>query len=157
MQSKFEEMGDFVLFHVPLRLPRKDLAMLLRDTDVPERWKSSVQDGQRYRSLLNIAQDLLAFERARKAIPGLEGMLGDPVWLILLDLFVREAEGKTTTVSSATLASGAPATSGLRYVTALTSMGFLKRARHPDDERSILLSLSNEARTAIGKILQKAD
>jgi hypothetical protein len=157
LQSQFETIGDIVVFHVPLRMRRAELAAFLGDTEAVGHRGNSDRGDKRYRSLLNVAQDVLAFERARKAIPGLEGILGDPAWLILLDLFVRGAEGRTTTVSSATLASGAPATTGLRYVTTLTALGYLERTPHPDDDRSVLLSLSHDARIAIAKILRKAN
>lgn len=156
LYTQIETKGDTIEFYVPFRMKRHELASLLRGADSPDALDKAICGVRSQRSLLEVATDLLAFEHMRKAIPGLEGMLGDPVWLILLDLFVRESHGKTTSVSSATIASGAPATSALRYITTLTSIGIIIRRAHPNDERSALLSLSNDARSAICSILKKA-
>lgn len=59
-------------------------------------------------------------------------------WRILLTL---AAEGRCS-VKSAALASGASATSGLRYIADLERAGLIERVPHPHDRRSSVLSIT---------------
>lgn len=154
MQTYMEADGNEVVFSVPVRVSRSDLTELLADNG----WHRAIGAHSRQisnnRSLFEIAKRLHAYEVSRKKMPGLETLFGDPAWMILLDLYIREFEDKTTTVSSATTASGSPATTGLRYVVELVSTGHLIRTPHPHDDRCILLSLSCDAKRAISDILK---
>ena len=153
LRTDYEIEEDTVVFHIPVRLKRRDIATIISESP---KSKLICHFDTRSRTLLEVAKDLLAYEHMRTNIPGLEGLLGDPSWQILLDLFVREGDGKATTVTSATIASGAPMTTALRYLTILGSIGFVIRRPHPHDERSVLLSLSNNARAAICNVLKNA-
>ena len=154
MQTRMEADGNEIVFSVPVRVNRSDLTELLADNG----WYRGVGARSRQvsnnRSLLDIAKRLHAYEMSRKKMPGLETLFGDPAWMILLDLYIREFEDKTTTVSSATTASGSTATTGLRYVVELVSTGHVIRTPHPSDDRCILLSLSCDAKRAISDILK---
>jgi DNA-binding MarR family transcriptional regulator len=50
---------------------------------------------------------------------------GDPSWNILLDLTLSHFESKRISVSSASIASGAPGTTALRHLTRLEDAGFI--------------------------------
>lgn len=154
MQTHMETDGNDIVFNVPVRVSRSELTELMESQGSPLAGQIRERRGGRNGSLLEVAKSMRAYEEARKKIPGLAAIFGDPAWMILLDLYVRGFEGKTTSVSSATLASGSPATTGLRYVTALVSTGHIIRTRHPYDERSVLLTLSNETQRAISDILE---
>ena len=156
MPIQADQNAELVSFNVPVQMKRSELRALLEDRIGPDDFYGSGEPRSTYRSLLDVAKGQLAFERSRKSFPGLGNILGDPVWLILLDLFVRETEGKNTSVSSSTIASGAPATTALRYVATLTSMGIIMRNPHPYDHRSVLLSLSIGSRAAICDVLRQA-
>lgn len=73
------------------------------------------------------------------------GTFVEPTWDILLDLFTREAEGRVTTVTSACIAARVPATTGLRYIAALTEAKLVRRVPNPWDSRSSLLELTPAA------------
>ena len=156
MQTHIESDGDEIVFSVPVRVSRRELKELL-DSELPlDSFKSHDRQQMGKGSLLDAAKRLVAFEHSRKAMPGIGGLFGDPAWMILLDLYIRGLEEKTTSVSSATLASGSPATTGLRYVSLLASSGHIIRSQHPHDERSVHVKLSSETRRAISQILENA-
>ncbi len=155
MQIQTEDGSDEITFCVPVCLSRKELAKLI-ESELPLAKNQQFVHPASRTVLIDTAKRILALERARKAMPGLGLFFGDPAWMILLDLYVRESEQKTTSISSATIASGAPATTGLRYVSVLAADGYIMRSKHPHDERSILISLSTEARKAISVILENA-
>lgn len=67
-------------------------------------------------------------------------------WRILLDL----AANGPCSVSSACLASGRPASTGLRYVAALEVAGLIERTAHPHDRRSDIVRLTDAAREIMG-------
>lgn len=69
----------------------------------------------------------------------------EPAWDILLDLFVRMAERRETTVSSSCIAASVPSTNGLRQINSLVREGFARRYPNPTDSRSALLELTPAA------------
>lgn len=84
------------------------------------------QDRAGSRHLGAFARILLRERDLRAAeLPG--GMLGEPVWEMLLDLFAAQEEGKFVTISSACIASGVPATTALRHINAMENAGLLIR------------------------------
>lgn len=80
-------------------------------------------------------------------------LFADAGWYILLDLFVREALGKQTSVSSACIASKSPPTTGLRWVTLLVAEGFVRRTNDLNDHRRVLLSLTVETSAELTELL----
>jgi DNA-binding MarR family transcriptional regulator len=101
---------------------------------------------------VSYARLLLAAQRKRAdALGGVP--LGEPAWEILLDLFVQDAEGRAVSVSSACGASGAPPTTGLRYVTYLVEQGHIVRQPDPNDARRTLVRLSEGMRTTLASLL----
>ena len=74
---------------------------------------------------------LLRNEAKRRKLGG--GLLfGDPAWDMLLDLLLAKLEGRTVSVSSACIASGAPTTTALRLINRLIEENVLYRVQ---DER----------------------
>jgi transposase-like protein len=103
-------------------------------------------------SLLTAARKLVEQRRARaNFLPDIT--FGEPVWDILLDLYIAEEIKKPISVSSACLAAGVPATTGLRYVTMLTIEGIILRTPSPRDYRVIYLTLSDETRNSMDRYL----
>jgi hypothetical protein len=73
----------------------------------------------------------------------------DPAWDMLLDLYVAQADGREISVSSACLASGAPGTTGLRWLTRLEEAGLVQRHRDLIDQRLTYVRLTTDC---IGRI-----
>jgi DNA-binding MarR family transcriptional regulator len=69
-------------------------------------------------------------------------LFGEPVWDILLDLYVRGASNQPTSVTSACIASGVPATTALRYIRLLERQGLVARRADAADARRNFLELS---------------
>lgn len=69
-------------------------------------------------------------------------LLGEPGWDIMLDLFVATVRGKRVRTSSACLASRAPGSTGLRWLTALEKHGLIERRHEPGDRRVKLIRLT---------------
>jgi len=72
-------------------------------------------------------------------------LFGEPAWALLLDLALARIEGRQTSVTSACIASAAPATTALRYIGGMVDAGLLVRMPHPDDRRSVLVCISDDA------------
>jgi DNA-binding MarR family transcriptional regulator len=100
------------------------------------------------------ARTLLRERRMREAEFPPE-LLGEPVWDILLDLFAAQEEGKCVSISSACIASGAPPTTGLRYIAAMERLKLLTREACPTDKRTTYLKLSCTARLKMAALLAR--
>lgn len=68
----------------------------------------------------------------------------NPALNILLDLYISQREGRAVNVSSACIASGAPATTALRYITRLTHLGFVRKTEGKKDLRVYYVDLTPE-------------
>lgn len=80
-------------------------------------------------------------------------LFGEPAWYILLDLYASEAEGRAISVTSASVASGAPSTTGLRVVRVLEDRGLVCKGRTGSDRRRSDVQLTSAGRDAIERIL----
>jgi DNA-binding MarR family transcriptional regulator len=85
-------------------------------------------------------------KRARYLSPEL---FAEPAWDILLDLLRAELAGERISVSSACLAGGVPASTGLRWLKALEQQGLVLRQSDPRDARRIFVALSPNASGAL--------
>jgi DNA-binding MarR family transcriptional regulator len=83
------------------------------------------------------------------------GLLGDPVWEMLLDLFVQQSNNRRVSVSDLCIASNKASTTALRYITRLVDQGVLERSPDPDSKRRVLLSLSPVAMETMRSILSR--
>lgn len=93
-------------------------------------------------ALLNLAFQLVR-ERSERQKFFPEYAFGEPVWDILLDLYIAGYTGKRISVSSACIAANVPPTTALRYVTMMTEEQLIERAPDLQDARKIYLSLSD--------------
>lgn len=66
----------------------------------------------------------------------------NPPLNILLDLYISYREGQAINVSSVCLGSGAPPTTGLRYIARLMEMGLLRKTEDPRDHRVQYVALT---------------
>ncbi|HEX8449266.1 MAG TPA: hypothetical protein VF652_06715 [Allosphingosinicella sp.] len=72
--------------------------------------------------------------------------LGDPVWNILLDLYVAEKRGKRTSTSSLGIAAAVPRSTAQRCIAALVQEAKLVRYPDKDDARRHWIALSADSR-----------
>jgi hypothetical protein len=100
---------------------------------------------------LQLARQTYRLRRKRAAIFGNPDLFGEPAWDILLDLFIAHGEGKSVSVSSACIGSGAPSTTGLRWLGVLADEGLVLRENDPADHRRVLVRLSPEAIAAMDR------
>lgn len=82
-----------------------------------------------------------------------DGLFVDPVWDILLDLYIQAGRGVDVNVSSACLASFAPATTALRYIAELERRGIVKKIPAAKDKRVLMLKLTDEGFAMIEEII----
>ena len=82
-----------------------------------------------------------------------ESPLNEGCWAILLDLYANHGKRRVS-VSSAGIASGAPATTGLRWVKHLLEADLIIRLPDANDGRRIYLALTATGRTAVARYLQ---
>ncbi len=98
------------------------------------------------------AERLLQERRLRTAF--LDGSLfGEPVWDLLLDLYVSEDAGKPVSVSSACIAAGVPATTALRYIETMLSAGLIRRESSSTDRRTCYVQLTSTTRQRLSDLL----
>lgn len=82
-------------------------------------------------------------ERRRRSryLPG--HLFAEPAWDILLDLFVNGVRDRAISITSACIAGGIPATTGLRWLGVLEKEGLLVRGISEEDARVTWVQLSN--------------
>ena len=73
-----------------------------------------------------------------------EHLFADPAWDMLLSLYSAELEQKRVTVSALSAASRVPATTALRWISALQKDGLVIRQPDQFDGRRIFVALSPE-------------
>lgn len=78
-----------------------------------------------------------------------EALFADPAWDILLDLAAARIEGGQVAVSSLCIAAAVPATTALRWISAMTDQGLLERQDDMRDRRRVNVALSDRAFAAM--------
>jgi DNA-binding MarR family transcriptional regulator len=79
--------------------------------------------------------------------------MGDPHWLMMLELFIAAEEQRLVSVSSLCMAAGVPSTTALRYVRTLEDKDIFERTVHPKDRRISHIQLSTDARRQMERYL----
>jgi DNA-binding MarR family transcriptional regulator len=119
----------------PLAEPRMayvEPARPLRTRFQPEHW------------MLCAARRSYTGRRERERLFG-GALFADPVWDILLYLFIAAGEGRHVSVSEVCSAASVPATTALRNIAHMTDRKLLIRCANPEDRRSSHLKLSAAA------------
>ena len=108
--------------------------------------RSSSLDSQQI-SLSRLAQQAEGEYRARRdrEVDMPSNLLGEPAWDILLDLFVEHTQGRVTPIKSACIASCAPTTTALRYLSLLESKDLIETKQEHSDKRVRLIGLTSKA------------
>lgn len=83
-------------------------------------------------------------------------LFAEPAWDILLDLFVNGVRNRAISITSACIAGGIPATTGLRWLGLLEKEGLLVRETSGDDARVTWVRLSDQGMNAVRGYIAEA-
>jgi DNA-binding MarR family transcriptional regulator len=89
---------------------------------------------------------IVAARRARERIVGSD-LFADPAWDLLLELYAASLAQRRVSVSDLSVASSVPATTSLRWLDKLESVGLIDRIDDPLDSRRVWVEMSAEGRT----------
>lgn len=81
-------------------------------------------------------------------------LFSDPAWDILLDLLSAEAEGKRRSISGVGLTANIPATTALRWISALEQEGLVRRENDPLDRRRTFVMLTDGGLLALRRYFE---
>ncbi|HEU4961088.1 MAG TPA: winged helix DNA-binding protein [Sphingomonas sp.] len=84
------------------------------------------------------------------------GLLEDPGWDMLLDLFAAELEDRAVSVSSLCIAAAVAPTTALRWIAKMTEAGLFERHPDPFDRRRAFMRLSDAAREGLRRYCHAA-
>ncbi len=109
-------------------------------------------------TLARLSQAAYRLRRARPKFASAAGdLFADPIWDMMLDLYVASQRGIRTTVTNACIAADVPQTTGLRYIEKLTARGFVVRYSHLKDKRMLGIELTPAGMQAMEDILLEMD
>jgi len=98
------------------------------------------------------AQTIIKRRRERERLLGAD-LFSDPVWDMMLDLFVSARIPKRVSVSSLCIAATVPATTALRHLKVMESRGIVIRTKDHLDQRRLYISLTAEWDEKIDQLL----
>lgn len=102
--------------------------------------------------LLDTAKQLYQQRRRRaRYFPG--SLFAEPMWDMLLDLFIADCERRKITVKSVCIAADVPTTTALRNLRWLHEQDLVERLSHPRDDRSTHVRLTAKAIAAMESYL----
>ena len=84
-------------------------------------------------------------------------LFGEPIWDMLLDLFVAHMEGTTITTTSLCIASRVPQTTALRYISVMQEKRLIVSRKNEDDARMRILELTPQALGALNQYFDHCD
>lgn len=100
------------------------------------------------------AKRLINNRQSRGDYIGNDEIFGEPAWDILLDLYVHQAQNDEVSVKSATIGSGAPATTALRWLSELQKRGLICSADDQTDARRRFIRLTAEGYESMTRYLE---
>lgn len=103
---------------------------------------------------LETAKQALAVRRRRERMFG-DGLFSEPVWDILLELYVARAESSDVPVGNACLAASVPMTSALRWCQLLLDRAVIYRERDPKDRRRVFLRITDDSFAKLTTLLSE--
>lgn len=102
------------------------------------------QPQRRHLSTYQAALEIIRQRRMRTMFFGERDIFGEPAWDILLDLYVNQTKHVPVSVKSASIASGKPASTGLRWLNILEEDGLICSEDDPKDLRRRFVRLTPE-------------
>ena len=109
--------------------------------------RSKISHHLKQKALEN-AQKLWLLRRNREAMFSASGhclSFGEPIWDMLLDLYISESIGRKISISSLCLAAHVPQTTALRYLGEMLDARLVLRVDDPRDLRRSFVELSDDA------------
>jgi DNA-binding MarR family transcriptional regulator len=151
---------DYV--HLPLMIATREITRICKDLEELIRHQPRLYNVQPAAlasspancELVVLAKSLIS-ERSLRTRCFTELEFGEPVWDILLDLYVSGYSSRRVSVTSACIAANVPATTALRYISILTVQGILIRVLDETDARRVFVILSETARQAMREYLRR--
>lgn len=135
----------FVTVDLPVRLSHAELAKLAAvagKVQPPAPASPFASPDQAVVRAIERVTALIALRQQRDALMGAH-FFGEPAWDMLLDLFIARAEGRKTSSTSAAVASRAPTTTALRYISILHQAGLIEKQHAEHDLRVHYVSLAD--------------
>jgi DNA repair protein RadC len=102
--------------------------------------------------MLVTARRILERRRLRDAEFG-ASLFGEPAWESLLELYIRESSGLSTTAAQLRAASTGPSSTSERWLKKLEQEGLVRRRAHPASNDSEFVELTDAARTSLERYL----
>jgi len=84
-----------------------------------------------------------------------EGFANDPIWNIMLDVFIAERRRRSLSVSAVCIGSRASPATAMRYLEKLCAAGMLTRRCDPNDARRTFITLSPHGSTSMEVLLRR--
>jgi hypothetical protein len=106
--------------------------------------------------VLAASAERLYHERRRRSRYFPPHLFAEPAWDILLDLFVNGVRNRAISITSACIAGGIPATTGLRWLGLLEKEGLLVRETSGEDARVTWVRLSDQGMNAMRGYIAEA-
>lgn len=135
----------------------RELRVVAGDPALVKTKKGFAEVARERHELLAAARNLALIRRqCGQTFGEYRDLFGDPAFDMLLAIYIAfEGDKTTTSVSSACYASGAPMTTGLRYVDKLVKRGLVSRHEDPFDRRRHLLMLTDSGTELIEACLRQ--
>lgn len=108
----------------------------------------------RHSDLVAFARRLVNERRMRDEAFGAD-YFQDPVWNLMLELFVAAGDGEKVGINRATQASGVPATTALRYIKMLSQRGIVARDQCLEDSRRVYVRLTERSMRKMTDLLRR--
>ena len=127
------------------------LLRLLTSQVDPDRFGlRETQPGDESGRLLARARQILAHRRKRIELFGKE-LFGEPAWEMLLLLYIAQSTQRFT-IGQLARASGAPPSTGARWIDHLEEQELVEKDPHPTDGRTAFVKLSKRGQEALALI-----
>lgn len=134
----------------PITRRRSDLAAL----HSAFRTIGAIGPGSAERAVEVARLEIEARRRRRRVFGEDDGLLGDPIWDALLELFVAETDGRSVSTTSLVLAMHLPPSTGLRWIDHMEEKGLLTRIVDERDRRRCLNRPTERARSLVIQSLE---
>jgi len=96
---------------------------------------------------------IIAFRSMRNRMFGAD-LFGEPVWDMLLDLFLAQLQQRRISVTSLAIASNVPTTTALRYIEMMIEAQLVERLDDPSDGRRKMIALTHFGYRKMGHLFE---
>jgi len=157
------EPGSLQIGEFGARLDRIEMLINRMEAGVPDdhgadhRWVPGVAGPRSFpEARARFVRKIIRRRRRRETLFRAD-LFADPAWDMLLDLYAATLENGSVSVTSLCIAAAVPATTALRWITALTDARLLERVADPQDGRRIFIRLGAEARQRMDRYFDEYD